>query len=201
VPLEFTPEDFQEISEGKYLVKVIYLPDPQYQELAAIGTDQIISTRLEPGADPILEAQRRGCILLVIRMGNVDHEAPNTPPLDSASPAQGPAGATPPGLVPAPGIPGPLSPIPGPATPPARDGIGLPPQQPNTNAIAPLNPGALVPPPGPGLGGVSKMREVPPLSPTGAMLPELPPRPSALLPELPSAPPAPADLATQGAKK
>ena len=48
VPLEFTPQDFQEIAEGKYLVKVIYLPDPQFQELAATGTDEIISTRFEP---------------------------------------------------------------------------------------------------------------------------------------------------------
>ena len=90
VPLEFTSEDFREVSEGKFLVKVIYLPDPQFQELAATGTDEIISTRLEPGADPILEAQRRGSILLVIRMGNVDQEAPNTPPLDGPGPARPP---------------------------------------------------------------------------------------------------------------
>jgi hypothetical protein len=86
VPVEFTNEDFQQISEGNYVVKVIYLPDPQFQELAGTGTDEIVSTRLEPGADPIKEALRRGSILLVIRMGNMDQEAPNTPPLDAPPP-------------------------------------------------------------------------------------------------------------------
>ncbi len=33
--------------------------------------------------DPINEAQRRGSILLVIRMGNIDLEAPNTPAMEA----------------------------------------------------------------------------------------------------------------------
>src|SRR5205085_9066851 len=65
------------------LVKVIYLPDPQFQDAAGTGTDELLSTQLPPGADPILEALRRGSILVVIRMGNVDQEAPNTPPLNA----------------------------------------------------------------------------------------------------------------------
>jgi hypothetical protein len=83
VPIAFTDEDFKQIAEGNYLVKVIYLPDPQFQDVAGTGTDEILSTRLEPGADPIQEALRRGCILVVLRMGNVDQEAPNTPPLNA----------------------------------------------------------------------------------------------------------------------
>ena len=83
VPIDFTNEDFRQIADGNYLVKVIYLPDPQYQDVAGTGTDEILSTRLEPGADPIQEALRRGSILIVLRMGNVDQEAPNTPPLNA----------------------------------------------------------------------------------------------------------------------
>src|SRR5207248_1407358 len=83
VPISFTEEDFKQIAEGNYLVKVIYLPDPQYQDVAGTGIDEILSTRLEPGADPIQEALRRGCILVVLRMGNVDQEAPDTPPLNA----------------------------------------------------------------------------------------------------------------------
>src|SRR5262249_51887026 len=86
VPVDFTKEDFDQISEGNYVVKVIYLPDPIHQEQAATGIDQIISTRLEPGVNPITEALKRGTILLVIRMGNVDQEAPNTPPIDAPGP-------------------------------------------------------------------------------------------------------------------
>ena len=94
VPIDFTNEDFRQIADGNYLVKVIYLPDPQFQDAAGTGTDEILSTRLEPGADPIQEALRRGSILVVLRMGNVDQEAPNTPPLNA--PASHAGAGTPP---------------------------------------------------------------------------------------------------------
>lgn len=90
VPLEFTQDDFKQIAEGNYVTKVIYLPDPNFQDVAGTGIDEIISTRLEPGADPVQEALRRGSILVIIRMGNVDQEAPNTPPLGAVAPT-GPA--------------------------------------------------------------------------------------------------------------
>src|SRR5204863_5376835 len=86
VPVVFTEEDFDQVAAGNFLVKVIYLPDPQYQDLAATGPDEVVSSRLEPGADPIAEAHRRGSILLIIRIGNIDLEAPNTPPMDAPSP-------------------------------------------------------------------------------------------------------------------
>lgn len=89
VPVEFTPDDFKQIADGSYVVKVIYLPDPAFQDAASTGTEEILSTRLEPGVDPIQEAIRRGTILVIVRMGNVDEEAPNTPPLNAAAPGGG----------------------------------------------------------------------------------------------------------------
>jgi hypothetical protein len=86
VPVAFTEEDFEQVAAGNYVVKVIYLPDPQYQDLATGGPDEVVSSRLEPGVDPIAEAHRRGCILLIIRMGNIDLEAPNTPAMDAPGP-------------------------------------------------------------------------------------------------------------------
>jgi hypothetical protein len=77
VPVSFTEEDFGQAAAGNFVVKVIYLPDPQFQDLAATSPDEVVSSRLEPGVDPIVEAQRRGCILLVVRLGNIDLEAPN----------------------------------------------------------------------------------------------------------------------------
>lgn len=91
VPVSFTDEDFEQVSAGNYLVKVIYLPDPQYQDIAAVaGPAEVISTRLEPGMDPVAEARKRGEILLIIRMGNIDLDAKGTPPLDAPSPFAGP---------------------------------------------------------------------------------------------------------------
>jgi hypothetical protein len=86
VPVSFTNEDFEQVQAGNYLIKVIYLPNPQFQDLAAAGPDEIVSSRLEPGADPIAEAHRRGNILLVVRLGNIDLELTNSPPLDAPSP-------------------------------------------------------------------------------------------------------------------
>jgi hypothetical protein len=110
VPVTFTEEDFNQVASGNFLVKVIYLPDPQFQDLAATGTDEVISSRLEPGVDPIAEAHRRGSILAVIRMGNIDLEAPNTPAMDAPctyGPQPNPAPGAPgrPMLPPAPGVP------------------------------------------------------------------------------------------------
>jgi len=55
---------------------VIYLPDPRYQELAIAGVETLVSTKLDPGVDPVSEAERRGTIMLVLRVGNMDLEMP-----------------------------------------------------------------------------------------------------------------------------
>jgi hypothetical protein len=119
VPVYFTEEDFEQVLGGNFLVKVIYLPNPQYADVAMTGgPEEIVSTRLEPGADPIAEACKRGSILLIIRLGNIDLEAPHTPPMNAPGPGGGcgPMGAAPmaPGMpvmagmpmgMPAPGMP------------------------------------------------------------------------------------------------
>ena len=104
VPVGFTNEDFESVNAGNLVVKVIYLPDPQFQDLAA--AEEIVSTRLEAGVDPIAEANRRGTILAVIRLGNIDLEDPTTPAMD-APPGVGLPGPKmmPPALKPLPMLP------------------------------------------------------------------------------------------------
>jgi hypothetical protein len=200
VPVEFTEEDFKQVAEGNYLVKVIYLPDPQFQDVAGTGTDEILSTRLEPGQDPLQEALRRGSILLVIRMGNIDQEAPNTPPLSQPGPAAGPPMAVPglppgapggpgmpqhlrfgptmPGVLPSPvqqpywGFPPPAGNGPGPNGP-APNGAGLPPGGLPPGLIPPVGP---VPPVGPTppfgpMPPFGPLGPVPPMGPTAPMGP------------------------------
>jgi len=77
IPVQFTPEDFDQVLTGNFVTKVLYLPDPQFQELAVAGVETLVSTRLDPGVDPIVEAQRRGAILAIVRLGNKDLEIPN----------------------------------------------------------------------------------------------------------------------------
>jgi hypothetical protein len=184
VPVEFTAEDFDQVAAGNYLVKVIYLPDPAYQELAATGTGEIISTRLEPGADPIKEALRRGSILLVIKMGNIDQEAPNTPPIDApgAHGPPGPHGAPP--MLPPSGLPSFAPGMGGPAHGPG-------PMIPYTGMPSPMGPGGpMMGPGGPmphGFPPFGVQGDYPggmPMAPMGPMPPAAP--------QGPAAPPTPA---------
>src|SRR6478672_1576812 len=80
IPIQFTEEDFDQVLAGNFVTKVIYLPDPEFQELALAGVETLVSTKLDPGQDPIVEADRRGSILAVTRLGNKDVELPGTAP-------------------------------------------------------------------------------------------------------------------------
>jgi hypothetical protein len=107
IPVQFTAEDFDQVVDGgNFVTKVIYLPDPKYQELAVSGVETLVSTRLEPGVDPILEADKRGTILLIVRLGAIDLEMPGSAggggvtlesPIGTVPPAN-----LPPGVAPAP---------------------------------------------------------------------------------------------------
>ncbi|MDR2344713.1 MAG: hypothetical protein LBE18_01465 [Planctomycetaceae bacterium] len=72
IPISFTENDFDQVLSGNLITKVIYFPDREYQGLANAGLGTIVNTDLEPGVDPIMEAQNRGSILAIIRMGNKD---------------------------------------------------------------------------------------------------------------------------------
>jgi hypothetical protein len=116
IPVQFTAEDFDQVVDGgNFVTKVIYLPDPKFQELAIAGVETLVSTRLEPGVDPILEADKRGTILLIVRLGAIDLEmqgggmsvpnAVNVPGTEGSvpPPASMPPGSLPPGSLP-PGV-------------------------------------------------------------------------------------------------
>jgi hypothetical protein len=74
IPVQFNVDDFEQVLSGNFVTKVIYLPDPEFQGDALVGVDVLVSNRLEPGVDPIVEADRRGSILAIVRIGNKDVE-------------------------------------------------------------------------------------------------------------------------------
>src|SRR5947208_10662538 len=142
IPVQFTAEDFDQVIDGgNFVTKVIYLPDPKYQELAVTNAETLVSTRLEPGVDPILEADKRGTILLIVRLGAIDLEmqgGATTVVPGSTTTTVLPPGSLPPGAVPPPPpaaetvpvdtapvtpapppTPSPTTPPPPPAAPPA----------------------------------------------------------------------------------
>jgi hypothetical protein len=71
-PVQFTQEDFDQVMRGNLVIKVIYLPDPEFQGLALTGVETLVSTRLDPNVDPVVEADRRGSILAVVRLEKND---------------------------------------------------------------------------------------------------------------------------------
>jgi hypothetical protein len=78
IPIQFDEEDFDQVITGNFVTKVLYLPDPDFQGPALAGIDTLVSTRLDPGIDPIVEADRRGSILAIIRLGDKDIEMPGS---------------------------------------------------------------------------------------------------------------------------
>lgn len=70
VPIELTDEDFAQVESGNFVVKVIYLPNPGLRETAVAGVETLVSTRLDPGVDPVEEAEQRGTVLAVVRLGS-----------------------------------------------------------------------------------------------------------------------------------
>jgi hypothetical protein len=168
VPIEFSEDDFKQVVDRNYIVKVIYLPDPSFQDAAGAGPDEIVSSRLEPGQDPIQEALRRGSILMVLRIGNIDQGLTSSPGLTAPVPG-GPA------QPPMPGAGGPQFQVPfGPGGP------------------MPFGPGGPMPF-GPG-GGPMPFGPGGPMIPPGAGLNQPPPNSLPPLPPVPGVAPAPLNL-------
>ncbi len=80
VPVQITNEDLDQIESNNFVTKVIYLPDAKFQELAIANVETLVSTRLDPGIDPVQEADKRGTIMAVLRIGNKDEEMPASVP-------------------------------------------------------------------------------------------------------------------------
>ena len=176
IPITFSSDDFAQAKAGNLVVKVIYLPDPVNQDFTSVvggEVGEVRSTPLEPGLDPVAEAQRKGTILAVIRMGNIDLENRDSPAMT----------APPPGFMVPPGF-GPGGPPPGFGGPPPGFGPGGPPP-----GVMPL-PG---PRPAPKTGGL----DMQPLGPTAPVATNPPGtatvKTPATLPSLPTTdlPPAP----------
>ncbi|MCI0702233.1 MAG: hypothetical protein L0241_14210, partial [Planctomycetia bacterium] len=152
VPITFSADDFAQAKAGNLVVKVVYLPDPINQDFSTlVGAEEVVSTRLEPGADPVAEAQRRGTVLAIIRMGNIDLENRISPSMTAPPPSAFPPGVPfpPPGLPP--GLP--------PGVVPRPNGNG------GLNSLPPLR-GPMTPTNPPGTATIRPPATLPPLAPS-----------------------------------
>lgn len=92
IPIEFTDNDFDQVFAGNFITKVIYLPNPEFQGLATAGVGTLVNTQLEPGVDPVVEAECRGTILAVVRIGNKDMSNAGARPISSSNYSNGISG-------------------------------------------------------------------------------------------------------------
>ena len=75
VPFEITDADLEYVASGNLLTKVAYLPDSKDRKLVVANVEVIVSSRLDPGIDPIVEAERRGTVLAALRfLANENHK-------------------------------------------------------------------------------------------------------------------------------
>jgi hypothetical protein len=84
VPVGFTADDFRAVKAGKYVVKVIYLTG-QSQDFFSGEVGEVTSEQVDWGdwgVDPVAEATRRGSILAVVRLGNIDPGKRALPAID-----------------------------------------------------------------------------------------------------------------------
>jgi hypothetical protein len=68
IEVPITDADITCVIGGNYLTKVIYLIDPEGRQAGVKSIREISSKELPPGVDPIIEADRAGSIIAVLRM-------------------------------------------------------------------------------------------------------------------------------------
>ncbi|MCE9566946.1 MAG: hypothetical protein K8U57_33510 [Planctomycetes bacterium] len=89
VPITFTNDDFDHAVSGNLVVKVLYLENRDDQGFQLVGgVEEVSSMRLEPGTDPVAEAQRRGSVLAIIRLSNIDLENRVAPAMTDRLPSR-----------------------------------------------------------------------------------------------------------------
>ncbi|MGC1275883.1 MAG: POTRA domain-containing protein [Planctomycetaceae bacterium] len=76
VPIELTDEDLDQAAGKNHVTKVIYLPKAEHRvPISPIRVfETLVSTRLDPGVDPIAEGFRRGQVVAVLNI--VRHPLP-----------------------------------------------------------------------------------------------------------------------------
>ncbi|HQU42507.1 MAG TPA: hypothetical protein PK867_06825, partial [Pirellulales bacterium] len=69
IPIELSEEEIEHILAGKPLTKVMYLPDRDGEADSLPGVTALTDIGLGAGLDPIVEADRIGVILAILRAG------------------------------------------------------------------------------------------------------------------------------------
>lgn len=91
IPLRITEEDLEQVFANNLVTKVVYRPHDLTRTGASLF-DTVVSSKLEPGADPRMEAEKRGTVVAMLRLSRSD-ESPKTDvretPAQKPSPAPG----------------------------------------------------------------------------------------------------------------
>jgi len=76
VPITFTPEDFEQVDSGNFLVKVVYLPDLYYQDVAVVaGPNMVI---IELGGDALFMKKLAIAPMMEVKAAQTTFKLPMT---------------------------------------------------------------------------------------------------------------------------
>jgi RNA polymerase sigma factor (sigma-70 family) len=75
IPIPFRDEDFDQVGHGNLVTKVVYLATRAHKETVRQGEPITLASYDLTEGDVIAEARRRGAILAVVRLGNIDLRA------------------------------------------------------------------------------------------------------------------------------
>jgi hypothetical protein len=89
ISIELCDDDLERAVRGSLVIKVIYLPKQAHQDLALVDSDSVVTTRLDPGVDPVAVAERLGHVLAILRLGNRIPKIPETLPSDDSASKSG----------------------------------------------------------------------------------------------------------------
>lgn len=67
IQLPITEADIEHVIAGNDVIKVVYLPATKFADKSATELETLLSSSLDPGIDPIAEADRRGTVVAILR--------------------------------------------------------------------------------------------------------------------------------------
>ncbi len=89
IPLRITEEDLEQVFADNLVTKVVYRPHDLTKTGASLF-DTVVSSKLDPGADPRMEAEKRGTVVAMLRLSRSD-ESPKTDVRETPSQKPAPA--------------------------------------------------------------------------------------------------------------
>lgn len=76
IPMTITDEDIDQVISGNVVTKVVYLSESSISQPDLAKAETLVSTEMQPGVDVEREAEQRGAVLAVLKLGSSPEKRP-----------------------------------------------------------------------------------------------------------------------------